>query len=95
MVFNAKKLLKALPPTVLANMHCKHLEDFKVAMEEYTAQLESIAIKGTMPVKSKPVSMAILKDRLKNNWACTKDLSQGCLMAQSLMHKKVKDIEIP
>ena len=89
----AKKLVKALPPTVLANMHCKHLDELKVAMEEYTAQLERITINGTMPDDSKPVPMAILKDRLKENWACTKDLSQTCLMAQSLMSKKVEDIE--
>ena len=76
-------------------MHCKRLEDLKVSVKEYTAQLESITINGTMPGESKPVSMAILKDLLKDSWACTKDLSQGCLMAQSLMPKKVKDIERP
>ena len=94
-IFKAKKLVKALPPTVLVKMHCKHLEELKVAMEEYTAQLESITINGTMLDESKPVSMAILKDLSKDSWACAKDLSQACLLAQSLMPKKVKDIEIP
>ena len=93
MVFKAKKIVKALPPTVLAKMHCKHLEELKVAMEEYTAQLERITINGTMPDDSKPVSMAILKDLLKDNWACAKDLSQACIMARSLMPKKAKDME--
>ena len=94
-IFKAKKIIKALPPTVLAKVHCKHLEELKVAVGEYTAQLESITINGTIPGEPKPVSMAILKDLLKDSWACTKDLSQGCLMAQSLIPKKVKDIERP
>ena len=59
-IFKANNIVKALPPTVLAKMHCKHLEELKVAVEEYTAQLESITINGTMPDDSKPVSMAIL-----------------------------------
>ena len=63
-------------------------------MEQYTAQQTNITINGTIPDDSKPVCMAILKDLLKDNWACTKDLSQACLMAQSLMPKQVKDIEI-
>ena len=33
-------------------MHCKHLEDLKVAVEEYTAQLESITINGTVTGES-------------------------------------------
>ena len=64
-------------------------------MEEYIAQLESITINGTITGESKPVPMAILKDLLKDSWGCTNDLSQGCLMAQSLMPKNVKDIERP
>ena len=55
---------------------------------------KSITINGTMPDDSKLVHMAILKDLLKDSWACTKDLSQACIMAQSLMPKKAKDIEI-
>ena len=86
-IFKAKKIAKALPPTVLANMHCKHLEELKVAMETYTAQLESITINGTMPDDSKPASMAIPKDVFNDSCACTKDLSQACLMAQSLLPK--------
>ena len=92
-IFKAKKLVKALPPTVLAKMHCKAWRSSGFSVEEYTAQLESITINGTMPGESKPVSMAILKDLLKDSWACTKDLSQACLMAQSLMPKKVNDID--
>ena len=42
----------------------------------------------------KPVSMALLKDLLKDSWACAKDLSQACITAQCLMPKKAKDIEI-
>ena len=76
-------------------MHCKHLEELKVAMEEYTAQLKSITINGTMPDGSKPVAMAILKDLLKDSSDCTKDWPQGCLMAQSLKPNKGKDIERP
>ena len=94
-MFKAKKLAKASPPTVLANMRGERLEELKVAVEEYTAQLESITINGTMPGEPKPVSMAILKVLLKDGMDCTKDLSQACLMAQSLMPNKVKDIEIP
>ena len=71
------------------------MEELNVAVEEYTAQLESITINGRMPDESKPVSMVVLKDLLKDSWACTKDLSQACLMAQSLEPKKVKDIESP
>ena len=74
-------------------MQCTHLEELKVAVEEYTAQLESITFNGTMPDEPKLVSMAILKDLLKDTWACTKDLSQAYLMAQSLMPKNVNDIE--
>ena len=36
-ISTAKKIVKALPPTVLAKMHCKHLEELKAAMKEYTA----------------------------------------------------------
>jgi len=36
----------------------------------------------------------ILKDLLTDNWACAKDLSESCIMAQSLMPKKAQDIEI-
>jgi hypothetical protein len=46
-----------------------------------------------MPDDSEPVTMAILKDLLKDSWACTKDLSQSCIMAQALMPKQAKDIE--
>ena len=60
-------------------------------MEQYTAHLESITINGTMPDDSRPVSMAVLKDLLKDNWACTKDLSQACTMAQALMPKLVQE----
>jgi hypothetical protein len=66
-------------------MHCIHLEELKVAVEKCSAQLESITINGTMPDDSTPVYMAILKDLLKDSLACTKDLSQACIMAQSLM----------
>ena len=90
-IVKAKKIVKALPPTVLAKMHCKHLEELKVAVEQYTAQLESITINGTMPDDSRPVPMAILKNLLKDSWACTKDLSQACIMAQALMPKRVQE----
>ena len=36
-IFKAKKIRKALPPIVLAKMHCKSSEEIKVAVEEYTA----------------------------------------------------------
>ena len=78
-------------------MHCHPLcRPIYIAntwVEECTAQLESITINGTMPDDTKPVYMAILRDLLKDGWECTKDLRQACLMAQSLMSKKVKDIE--
>ena len=51
----------------LANMHCKHLEELKDAVEEYTAQLEGITINGTIPDEPKPASMAVLKDLLKDS----------------------------
>ena len=73
-LFKAKKIIKALPPTAVAKMHCKHLEEFEVVVENYTAQLENITINGTMPDDSKPVSVAILKDLLKHTWASSKDL---------------------
>jgi len=44
-----------------------------------------------MPDDSKSVSIAILKDLLKDSWACTKDLSQACIMAQALMPKRVQE----
>ena len=47
-----------------------------------------------MPDDSKPVSMTILKDLFKDSRACTKDLSQACTMAQALMLKKAKAIDI-
>ena len=60
-------------------------------LEQYTAKLESITINGTMPDDSTPVSIAVLKDLLKESWACTKDLSQACIMAQALMPKRVQE----
>ena len=72
-------------------MRCKHLEELKVAMEKYSAQMESITINGTMPDDSRPVPLAILKKLLKDSWACTKDLSQACIMAQALMPKRVQE----
>ena len=60
-------------------------------MAEYTAQLESITINCTMPDDSKPVPVAILKDLLKVSWACTKDLSHACILAQALMPKRVQE----
>ena len=74
-MFKTKKIVKALPPTVLAKMRCKHMDELKVAMEQYTAQLESITINGARPDDSNLVPMAVLKDLLKASWACTKDLS--------------------
>ena len=90
-ICKAKKIVKALPPTVLAKMHCKHLDELKVAMEQHTAQLESITMNGTMPDDSGLVSMAILKDLLQESWANTKDLSKACIMAQALMPKRVQE----
>ena len=72
-------------------MHCKHLEELKVAVEQYTAQLESITINGTMPDDARPVSMAVLKNLLKDSRARTKDLTQACIVAQALMPKKVQE----
>ena len=87
-VFKAKKIMKALPATSLAKKHCLNLEELKVAVEGFTAQLESMTINCTMPDDPRPVSMATLKELLKDSWAYTKDLSQACLMAQALMPKK-------
>ena len=44
--FKAKKIVKVLPSTVLAKMHCQRLEELKAATEKYSAQLESITIKA-------------------------------------------------
>ena len=87
-VFKAKKIIKALPATPLAKKHCANLEELKAAVEGFTGQLESITINGTMPDDTRPVSVATLKELLKDSWAYTKDLSQACLMAQALMPKK-------
>lgn len=87
-IFKAKKIMKALPTTPLAKKHCLNLEELKVAVETSTAQLENITINGTMLDDPKPVSMATLKELLKDSWASTKELSQACLMAQALMSKK-------
>ena len=87
-VFKAKKIIKALPATPLAKKHCANLEELKAAVEGFTGQLESITINGTMPDETRPVSVATLKELLKDSWSYTKDLSQACLMAQALMPKK-------
>ena len=87
-VFEAKKIMKARPATPLAKKRCLNLEELKVAVEGFTAQLESITINGTMPNDTRPVSVATLKQLLKDSWAYSKDLSQACLMAQALMPKK-------
>ena len=76
-IFKAKKIVKVLPSTVLAKMHCKHLEELKVAVEQYTAQLESITINGTMPDDSRPVSLAILKNLLKDSLGLRQGLVTG------------------
>ena len=90
-IFKAKKIVKVLPPTVLGKMHCKSMEELKVAMEKYSAQMESITINCAMPDDSRPVPLAIFKNQLKESWACTKDLSQACIMAQALMPKRVQE----
>ena len=87
-VFKAKKIMKALPATPLAKKHCLNLEELKVAVDGFTGQLESITINGTLPDDTRPVSVATLKQLLKDSWAYSKDLSQACLMAQALMPKK-------
>ena len=72
----------------MATKHCLNLEELKAAVEGFTDQLESITINGTMPDDTRPVSVATLKELLKDSWAYTKDLSQACLMAQALMPKR-------
>ena len=64
------------------------MEELKVAVENFTAQLESVTINGTLPDDTRPVSMATLKELLKDSWAYTKDLTQALIMAQPLMPKK-------
>ena len=59
-------------------------------MEQYTAHLESINIYCKIPDDSRFVPMAVLKDLLKGSWACTKDLSQACIMSQALMSKRAQ-----
>ena len=76
LVFKAKKIIRALPPTSLAKKHSEHLEELKAAVEKFTGQLESITINGTMPDECRPVSLATLKKLLKDSWAYTKDLSR-------------------
>ena len=87
-LFKAKKIIKTLPPTALGKKRCQHLEELKVAVENFTAQLESVTINGTLPDDTRPVSMATLKELLKDSWAYTKDLTQALIMAQPLMPKK-------
>ena len=91
LILKAKKIMKALPATALAKKHSHHLEELKVAVENFNAKLENITIDGTLPEDSQPVSMATLKELLKDSWAHSKDLSQACIMAQALMPKKPQD----
>ena len=90
LILKAKKIIKALPATALAKKHCQNLEELKVAVESFSAKLENITIDGTLPEETQPVSMAILKDLLKDSWSHSKDLSQACVMAQTLMPKKAQ-----
>ena len=72
----------------MAKNHCANLEELKAAVEGFTGQLEGATINGSMPDDTRPVSVATLKELLKDSWAYTKDLSRACLMAQAYMPKK-------
>ena len=90
LLLKAKKIIRALPTTALAKKHCQNLEELKAAVEELSAKLENIAIDGTLPGEPQLVSLATLKNLLKDSWAHIRGLSEACIMAQALMPKKAQ-----